>query len=240
MSTNEQLAQSIARTASPWDRHHSMHFPHPPEYWRKSSVAFQLLLATREMQASAVSHRDFFVAAGALAVRGEHDVGWMYGYNIKPDLSETINIHAEDVVLAKAKYHGYEKIAMLAVVGQPQEDHYSGKHPATLHPCGRCRPMLANDSLMSRNSGVVTATPDGTAIEFGTLQNYLDYYDEAVESGPTLSRFDAPLEHFSPLPLPENGVLKWQELGHDDEQLWHRRFVRPFEEQFSFADPGNL
>lgn len=103
-----------------------------------ADFALYLLLGTKEMQESAVSYRGFDVAAGMIAVKPGplgQSVGRFLGVNVKVDETDTINIHAEDMARQKARKAGFAAVSVVAVIGPTQEDHASGLHTSTLHPC---------------------------------------------------------------------------------------------------------
>ena len=180
-----------------------------------TDVVLNLLLNTAAFRPKARSYRDFKVAAGAFAI-GEGTVGRVLGFNAKFDATDRVNIHAEDLVVAKAQEAGFDAISVLAVIGPTQEDHASGKSMPTLHPCGRCRDRLSDNDLMKNDTLVVMARPDFTAIEVGSMEQIRT----AHSGGEQLQMFtyDTTPEVFIP-PVPnERGFLEPIEVDDTDWQ----------------------
>lgn len=148
-----------------------------------------LLLDTSEFRDRAQSYRNFNVAAGAWCM-GPETFGRVLGYNIKADETDAVNIHAEDLVVEKAAAADFTSISVLTVIGPTQEDHASGKHTETLHPCGRCRGRLAASPLINEQTLVVTARPDFRVIQLASLAAIIAAHDSGDASGITTFRFD--------------------------------------------------
>ena len=162
---------------------------HTFERFQLGDLVLQLLLETAEFRDRAMSYRDFNVAAGAWCLDYPR-YGRMLGYNVKVDDTDLVNIHAEDLVTEKAAAEGFQEISILAVIGPTQEDHASGKHTETLHPCGRCRGRLAQSELVSDRTLVVTARPDFTVVELASLSDIVGLHQDGDKRDMTTFRFD--------------------------------------------------
>lgn len=181
-----------------------------------ADVALSLLVRTSEFREKAMSYRGFNVGAGAMVLQGNR-VGRVFGFNAKFDETDSVNIHAEDLVTAKATDAGFDRISVLAVIGPIQEDHVSGRCMPTLHPCGRCREMLRESPLISDDTLIVTAKPDFTAIELATLGGIEKVHEDNDSSGVQSYYFGATPQVFSPLPQPdEHGYIRPSEHEVDD------------------------
>lgn len=163
-----------------------------------ADVVLNLLLGTREYQDKAVSYRGFNVAAGVVALNGLR-IGRFYGNNVKVDDTDLINIHAEDIATGKAADENYRAVSVVSVIGPTQEDHGSGMHTRTLHPCGRCRDRLEDHPLISRDTLFVTANPDFKIIEFASLEAIKALHEEEDPSGVTTFELHESAELFTPL-----------------------------------------
>lgn len=163
-----------------------------------ADVVLHLLLGTREYQDKAVSYRGFNVAAGAVALKGLR-IGRFFGNNVKVDDTDLINIHAEDIAIGKAADEHYQAVSVVSVIGPTQEDHGSGLHTKTLHPCGRCRDRLEAHPLISNDTLFVTANPDFKVIEFASLGGIKKLHDENDPSGMTTIELHESEELFTPL-----------------------------------------
>lgn len=182
---------------------------------QQADVILHLLLCTREYQDKAVSYRDFNVAAGVVALNGLK-VGRFFGNNVKVDDTDLINIHAEDIAMGKAADEEYKAVSVVSVIGPTQEDHGSGLHTKTLHPCGRCRDRFEAHPLISPDTLFVTANPDFKIIEFATFAAIKALHDHGDSTGVTTFKLDNSAELFTPLKELEaqTGVIKEAE---DDE-----------------------
>jgi cytidine deaminase len=170
---------------------------HTFERFQLGDLVLQLLLDTSEARLRAMSYRDFNVAAGTWALKYPR-YGRLLGFNVKMDETDAVNIHAEDVVTAKALDAGYNQISVLTVIGPTQEDHASGKHTDTLWPCGRCRGRLAESPLVNDETLIVSATPDFRTIAMGGLASVIALHDTGDDSGITTFRFPATPEVLKP------------------------------------------
>lgn len=153
-------------------------------------TVLQLLLDTSEFRARAMSYRGFKVAAGAWCVTGQRH-GRVLGYNVKVDDTDTVNIHAEDLVTEKAREAGFRHISVLSIIGPTQEDNTSGKEMETLHPCGRCRERLNRSELVSDDTLVVTARPDFRVIQIANISALTVAHDQGDMSGITTFQYVA-------------------------------------------------
>jgi cytidine deaminase len=184
-------------------------------------MVLNLFINTAEFRNRAQSYRGFGVGAGAWAVAAGQRFGRVLGYNIKIDETDAVNIHGEDLVVAKAEECGYDEISVLAVVAPTQEDHASGVCAPTLGPCGRCRPMLAKHRLITERTLLATATPDFKAIELTTLEGLQRRHDHDDSSDITTFLFDETPPVFGPLPKPNSrGNLVLKDLEDVDETGW--------------------
>ena len=185
------------------------------ERLQMADFVLSLLINTAEFRNRAMSYRDFNVGAGALAIRGNVS-GRLLGFNVKHDETDTVNIHAEDLVTAKAQDAGFNEIAVMAVIGPTQEDHASGQLMPTLHPCGRCRSRFKESPLITDRTLFVTARPDFTVIELGSLTD-IENQHAGKPSELQTYHYDATPEVFSPLPEPDaRGYRKAVEVDDAD------------------------
>src|SRR5687768_14678056 len=130
-----------------------------------------LIRAAKQASAKASSWRDFNVGAAAMAYdlsRGR--IGFLLGYNFKPVNPGEVNIHAEQIVIAKARYHGLDRIFSMAVWGKEQPDQQSDILSATLHPCGRCREMMRTEAPeITPETVILSGNADFSVCEIFTL-----------------------------------------------------------------------
>lgn len=185
-------------------------------------AVLKLLLCTQEAQEKAVSYRSFNVGAGVLAVRhaasydSPHGLGSYFGVNVKVDETDTINIHAEDLAVGKAAEARADAISVLTVIGPTQEDHASGKHTHTLHPCGRCRDRLSKHPLIHPATLIVTARPDFKVVEVSSLNGIRKAHDEEDSSGIATFELHDSEELFTPL----SELEKLPYIKEADDEEW--------------------
>lgn len=199
--TNEKLDRLLRANKSPRDADYETI---SIDFYRTQLADFvlHLLLATREYQDHAVSYRSFNVAVGALAIKPgplNAIIGRTFGVNVKVDETDTINIHAEDTAVGKAEDANYQAISVLAVVGPTQEDHASGLHTRTLHPCGRCRGRLSDKPIIRPDTLFVSANEDFTVIDFSDLEGIKRLHDHHDESRVTTFELHDSRDLFTPL-----------------------------------------
>lgn len=173
---------------------------HTFERFQLGDFVLQLLLATEEFRTRAMSYRGFNVGAGAWCLDYPR-YGRVLGFNVKIDDTDQVNIHAEDLITAKAQDAGYKEISVLTVIGPTQPDHASGKETETLHPCGRCRNRLMESPLISDRTLFVTARPDFRVVQCANLPAIIALHDHGDEEGITTFRFDETPAILRPLQL---------------------------------------
>jgi cytidine deaminase len=145
----------------------------------------QLVLMSRRA-ATAVGHayswRDFAVGAVGFAMDPEEQrFGLFTGFNVKSSQDGVINIHAEQMVLAKARHHGFGRLDALGVLGDPQPDQQSGHQSLTLCPCGLCRTMLAEAPEVNNRMPIFGTTPDLSVCELYSLERLEAFHAGEIE-----------------------------------------------------------
>jgi hypothetical protein len=205
-----------------------------------SDHLLQLLIKTHEFRSRAYSYRNFWVAAGALAV-GDRTYGRFLGINVKADGGDRVNIHAEDIVHNKVERSGLPHIVIFVAIGDQQYDEHSGRSPSTLHFCGaRCLPSLQASSLISKNTLFVTARPDFTVIEYGSIAAYQAYSMHGDSSGLSKVEFDQTPAVFAPLPQPNaDGTYHLSELEEVDDRDWNEAMTLPLMRRYTKLTANN-
>jgi cytidine deaminase len=194
-------------------------------YYRTQLADFvlHLLIETAARQPKAVSYRSFNVAAGAYALKPGplgHIIERGMGVNVKVDDTDTINIHAEDLAVGKAAARGCDAVSVLTVIGPTQEDHVSGKHTSTLHPCGRCRGRLSNNALIRDDTLVVTAREDFSMIDVSDINGIKLLHDEGDDCGVRSFKLTQSQKLFTPVDVPETGVIVLGDKYEVDSSEW--------------------
>ena len=227
MSAPETLIHSLAQNRSPYDVSYRPILQPSVRSLQHADTALRALLVAREAAlGQAVSWRSFNVGALAVGVSLNGMVSWNTGYNLKPSETSDVNIHAEDIALAKINRTPTNAVALLALSGLPLEDRESGVKPKTLHPCQQCRTMLEEHSSFDHSVPIVSATPDGTAISYGTLRDYQAFHQGETDALKVIE-FESGLSLFAPLPIPGDTVTLADNIPKD-EKLWTQKFVLPY------------
>lgn len=221
-SENDLVLEALRRPESGYDINYfstgGMNFYRT----QMADVVLSLLINTVDYRKKAMSYRGFNVGAGAMLLQGSR-VGRVFGINAKFDDTDRVNIHAEDLVIAKATDAGFDTISVLAVIGPTQEDHGSGIIMPTLHPCDKCRTKLADSPLMKDDTILVTARPDFTAIEVATLKDINNAHQNNDPSGINTFYFDNTPDVFSPIPPPVDGKMyRASEIVEVDDSDWQQ------------------
>jgi len=208
-----------------------------PEYTRgdflRSIIAPNVLVAlhqARRARELAVSYRDFTVGAAAVGI-SFRNAGFqiMPGINAKTNEDGPLNMHAEQLALRTARAQGADMISIIAVVGETQSDKQSGNHMHTLHPCGLCRSVLAEDPMIDNEATLIfSALPDLRTIEATTIKGLHDYHaDDPDKSGVTL--FELPqMELLTPFTPDPSGVVRLEdnERAFEEDRLWNASIGR--------------
>lgn len=91
----------------------------------------------------------------------------------------------------KAIDRNYDRISVLAVVGDAQIDTQSGHPMCTLHPCGLCHDKLGDSGLIDPEwTLIVSATPDLRTMEAYNLNQLKQYHRDPRSI--KLARFELP------------------------------------------------
>lgn len=182
----------------------------------------QLLIQTAIFRSKARSWRKFSVSAGVVGVNGTR-VTRAFGYNIKLDETDTVNIHAEELALCKAVDMRIGKIAVIAVMGPVQNDTVSGRTMNTLLPCGqKCIPLLKDSPFVPDDTLIVTATPDFRNIELSTIGGIDQYRRTGNTTGIQSFNYPATPEVFGGLLAQpgEDGMNGFEDSVEVDETDW--------------------
>ncbi len=111
----------------------------------------------------ALSWRNYNVGASAVMCNFEKGyIGYLDGYNVKPSPGDSeINLHAEQVAIAKGRMRGLNRVMGIAVFADPDNDDANPLGTETLRPCGRCTEMFQ-----------VTPEVDERTLVLGTNLNF--------------------------------------------------------------------
>jgi len=104
------------------------------------------------------------------------------GANVKTHSEDRDDIHAEGMVLDRIRRFGDDIIGvpLLAVVGDLQPDQATGLATRTLHPCSKCRNMLADNRDLFDLTTIVTATPALDVCQVFSLNSLRSYYAREI------------------------------------------------------------
>ena len=86
---------------------------------------------------------------------------------------------------------------------------------------------MSTDPLFDEQTLIVTATPDFTTIQFGSLDNYTDSQLPGVSALRTV-HFGKTLSQFKPLPIPGTRItLNENDVSQADEAIWFKEITVP-------------
>ncbi len=123
------------------------------------------------------SWRGYRVGAAGIAFDFERRIyGSFVGANIKPAQDSPMNIHAEQMVIAKARFHKLPSIIALAVWGDPNDTDSNPNGAKTRRPCLRCDHMFIEEPEVSDRTLILSSNQDFTACEFYTVRELHDFY----------------------------------------------------------------
>jgi len=108
-----------------------------------------LIRASVQGSKQAISWREYRVGAAVFAYNFEKPaMGITIGYNVKPFQNGQINLHAEQIALAKARALQLEYVVALAVWGDPHDINANAGQSPTLRPCKRCSKMFETEPMV--------------------------------------------------------------------------------------------
>ncbi|MEJ0072545.1 MAG: hypothetical protein WDN27_00390 [Candidatus Saccharibacteria bacterium] len=148
---------------------------------------------------SAVSWRDYRVGACAAMVDFEHGLlAYFGGYNVKPAQAGGLNLHAEQVCLAKGRYNGLNRALGIAILADPADADANPHRTPTLCPCSRCITMFEDAPEVDERLLILGANEDLSVCElytFGQIRNQ-GAERELLHPKPFSLRSEADLETF--------------------------------------------
>ncbi len=146
--------------------------------WSAINALYVVLRQAQSSSHSAISWRNFPVGCAAIATNESHDrFDLVTGYNVKPTAYSGLNIHAEQMLVERARRYSLSRILALAVIGEPQQDTQSGRTAPTLHPCGLCRTHLAESGLMSSSTLIISSVPNFERAELYSFKELVEFHD---------------------------------------------------------------
>jgi cytidine deaminase len=157
----------------------------------------------RNSSTLALSWRNYNVGSSAIMVNfNTGQMGFFSGFNVKPDEGQgSLNLHAEQVAIAKGRAHGLNRVIGITVYADPNDKDANPDEYATLRPCNRCVQMFQNIPEVTDNTLVLGTNTDLTICELynaGSLseegapklvdepfalrnKSDLEYYDRVIQ-----------------------------------------------------------
>lgn len=132
----------------------------------------------------ALSWRDYRVgASGYMCNFNTGRFGYFDGYNVKPERGQSgLNLHAEQITIAKGRAYGLNKLIGIAIYADPQNADANPENTPTLRPCGRCVDMFAQAPEVDDNTLVLGTNPDMSQCELYTVGYLNNAADTEVPS----------------------------------------------------------
>jgi hypothetical protein len=184
--------------------------------------ALRVILGARRIRPYGVSHRNFTVGACAMIRRRGNMISVGHGVNMKDAPDEaSVDVHAEQGILEALQPE--DEVTAIAVVGEPQEDHGSGVHGRTLHPCSyRCQRLMAESTHVTPETLIVCNSADGLAVEWGTLEDFQRYHQ-----GDHGALHHASFDTFPEILIPIEGVSFPPPMRPGEEEAWDAKVKFP-------------
>ncbi|MGD0284160.1 MAG: hypothetical protein ABSB12_00995 [Candidatus Saccharimonadales bacterium] len=133
----------------------------------------------------AVSWRNYIVGAAVLAYNLDTPaMGATVGGNIKPEQTGGLNLHAEQIALAKARKIKLNCIFGIAVWGDPTDLDANPNHSPTRIPCRRCDKMFSELPEIKPETLIVSSNADLSVCELYTVEELRRYYQNPDAYGP--------------------------------------------------------
>ncbi len=119
----------------------------------------------------AQSWRNYNVGSSAVMCNFETGrVGFLDGYNIKPSEGDGyLNLHAEQIAIAKGRYNGLNKVIGITVYADPINDDANPNGHPTLQPCMRCTDMFEEIPEVDEKTLVLGSNLDLSVCELYTV-----------------------------------------------------------------------
>jgi cytidine deaminase len=133
----------------------------------------------------ALSWRNYKVGAAVLAYNlGTPAMGTFIGANIKPQPAGGLNLHAEQIALAKARINNLNHIFGISIWGDPADLDANPSHSPTRIPCRRCDKMFSELPEVKPETLIVSSNVDLTVCELYTVEELRRYYQNPEAHGP--------------------------------------------------------
>lgn len=143
-----------------------------------------LIRAAQQTAPQALSWRDYKVGSAVLAYDFETPaMGITVGMNIKPDQDGSINLHAEQLALAKARRMKLNHVMAIAVWGDPTDANANPSGESTLRPCRRCDDMLRAIPEVKTETLILSGNSDLSVCELYTAMELQTFYSSPEAQG---------------------------------------------------------
>lgn len=183
----------------------------------------------RDVRRHSRSYRGFAVGVcGVIHNRYGMRRDMIHGANFKDaEGLSPIDIHGEKFIMNALK--AGDTLVSLTIVAPLQPDSRSGKEDPTLHPCYKCRGEIHRAGEATAKSLVVCANPEITAIQWGTIQDYIDHHNDTAHSLGTALFDETPALFHEDGLKPGEPIVFSDELDIDTSE-WDRKVTFPLAE----------
>lgn len=138
-----------------------------------------LIRASAAESAKAVSWRDYRVGAAAVSFNFDtHVTSVMTGSNVKPEENGGLNLHAEQISLAKVRRFQLGEVIAMAVWGDPTDLDANPNQEPTLRFCRRCSDMFDSAPEITDKTILLSGNRDFSKCELYTADELGDYYKD--------------------------------------------------------------
>lgn len=129
----------------------------------------------RQANELALSWRNYRVGASAYMCNFQTGYfGYLDGFNVKPQSGqEGLNLHAEQIAVAKGRLKGLNRLMGIAVYADPFNDDANPNKNITLRVCSRCVGMFEIAPEVDERTLILGTNPDFTKCELYTFGSLL-------------------------------------------------------------------
>lgn len=140
-----------------------------------------LIRAAARGSEQADSWREYKVGSAILGYNFDDGIlGITVGFNIKPQEGEGLNIHAEQMAVAKARLHRLTHIFGIAVWGDETDLDANPSHAPTLRPCKRCSGMFDECDAIKENTLILSGNKGLSTCEIYTKKQLVEHYEQGT------------------------------------------------------------
>jgi cytidine deaminase len=159
----------------------------------------------KENSTLALSWRSYNVGSSAIMCNFETgQMGFFSGFNVKPDKGQSsLNLHAEQVAIAKGRAQGLNKVVGISVYADPNDTDANPNEHATLRPCNRCVQMFVDIPEVNDTTLVLGTNTDLSVCELYSAGSLVDQDKPRLVEEPFALQTESDLEYYDRVIQPQ-------------------------------------